>query len=203
MPHDPRWAKVRETEHYLLDWLHRFKSYNKGIHIGFGTPSRAPQIFLDAFQTTLAFKTTSYEDVHVICNSLQFLPDRLVHSRERHDNYQIEFLKTQPSDMFILKRVDIPNAFPVRMIQPDLTRTHIGEENELQERIRLFFPAWETPQVVSRVALERYSHDVTNRKKDVLEEAILNFYSFLLQNNTSDEKVFCRTDSESGWKETN
>jgi len=154
-PHDPHSPKVRETEHYLLDWIRRFKFYNKGVHISFGTPSRAAPILLDAFQTALAFKITSYEDVRAIANSLQFLPDRLVHSRERHDNYQIEFLKTQPDDMFILKRVDIPNAFPVRMARPDFTQTHIGEVNELQARLRLFFPTWEVPQVVSRVALER------------------------------------------------
>jgi hypothetical protein len=110
---------------------------------------------LDAFQTTFAFKIASYEDVHVICNSLQFLPDRMVHSRERHDNYQIEFLKTQPTDICILKRVDIPNAFPVCILPPDFARTHIGEVPELQERLRLFFPAWEAPQLISRVALER------------------------------------------------
>ena len=162
LPHDPRSVKVRETEHYLLDWIRHFKSYNKGIQISLGTPSRAPQIILDAFQTTLAFKITSYEDVHAICNSLQFLPDRMVHLRERHDNYQIEFLKTQPGDICILKRVDIPNAFPVRILPPDFARTHIGEVPELQERVRLFFPAWEAPQLISRVALERNfrGHDI-------------------------------------------
>ena len=138
-----------------IDWIRRFKSYSKGVHISFGTPFRAAPILLDAFQTTLAFKITSYEDIQAITNSLQFLPDRLVHSRERHDNYQIEFLKTQPDDMFILKRVDIPNAFPVRMVRPDFTKTHIGEVNELQDRLRLFFPTLEVPQAISHVALER------------------------------------------------
>ena len=155
MPHNPFSAKARDTEHYLLDWLHRFKSYNKGIHISFHTPSRAAQIILDAFPTTLAFKITSEENVKAIGNSLQFLPDRLVHSRERHDNYQVEFLKTMPSDICILKRADVLNAFPVRMMPPDFAQTHIAEVNELQDRVRLFFPAWEAPKILSRVALER------------------------------------------------
>ncbi len=155
MPHNPFSAKARDTEHYLLDWLQRFKTYNKGLHFSFQTPSRAPPILLNAFPTTLAFKITSEEDVKAIGNSLQLLPDRLVHSRERHDNYQVEFLKTMSSDMCILKRADFPNPFPIRIMPPDFTRTHLAEVSELQERVQLFFPTWEAPQVISRVALER------------------------------------------------
>lgn len=175
MPHNPFSAKVRDTEHYLLDWLHRFKTYNKGIHISFHTPSRASQIILDAFPTTLTFKITSQDDVKVIANSLQFLPDQLVHSRERrHDNYQIEFLKTLPADMCILKRTDVPNAFPVQIIPPDFAQTHIADVEELQDRVRLFFPTWRAPQIISHVALERNfsGHDVllAQRILSLLEE---------------------------------
>ena len=155
MLHDPRSPKVRDTEHYLLDWVQRFKSYNKGLHLSLGTPSRVPPVILDAFQTVLAFKITSRDDVQIISNLLQFLPDRLVHSRERHDNYQVEFLKTQPSDLFILKRADIPNAFPVHQTCSNLTKTHIWGESELQDRLTLFFPDWQAPRLIPRVGLER------------------------------------------------
>jgi len=163
MLHDPRSAKVRDIEHYLLDWVQQFRSHQKGIHLSFGSPARAPLVLLNTFHTIVTFKITSYEDVQVISNLLQFLPDRLVHSRERHDNYQVEFLKTQPSDLFILKRADIANAFPVRMVLPDFSKTHIGAVEELQDRVRLFFPSWNAPQAISRVALER-----SFRGKDVI-----------------------------------
>jgi len=109
---------------------------------------------LNVFQTVLALRTAAWEDLKIVKNLLQFLPDSLVHSRERHCNYQVEYLKTLPLNTLILKRGDIPNAFPVQIHSLNIKDTHIWSDAEIQERLHNLFPGWQEPIPEERTVIE-------------------------------------------------
>ncbi len=154
-PIDPYHPKIREIEPYFLDWIRRFRENGLGLHLSIQIPGRIPVTILNSFKTILAHQITSFQDIKVIRDLLQFLPDRMVHSNLRHDNYQVEYLKTLPGDIFILKRPDISNAFPVRLLKFDFSITHRWDVMELQDRIHLVFPEWVRPQPVPRTLIEK------------------------------------------------
>ena len=157
----PDLYKSREIEPYLLDWTRRFRRAGIGLHLSVQTPSRFPRDVLNPFQTIISHKVTAWEDVKLMSNLLQLLPDRLVHSRERLNNYQEEYLKTLPLNTFILKRSDINNAFPVQTIPFDLSGTHLWDSEEIQERLRITYPGWQRPDQEIRSVLEmNFGRDV-------------------------------------------
>jgi hypothetical protein len=153
-PLDPQLFKVKESEPYLHHLLRRIREHGLGLHLNLKDPSRLPLVLLNSIQTILAHQTTAYHELRLLRDLLQFLPDRLVHSDRRHDNYQVDYLKTLAADRFILKRVDIPNAFPVRVSRLDLSETHIPSDQELQDRLRALIPGWDAPAVQPRSLLE-------------------------------------------------
>lgn len=153
--------KSREIEPYLLDWTRRFRRAGIGLHLSVQTPSRFPRDVMNPFQTIISCKVTAWEDVKLMSNLLQLLPDRLVHSRERLNNYQEEYLKTLPLNTFILKRSDINNAFPVQTLPFDLSETHLWDSAEIQERLRITYRGWQRPDLEIRPVLEmNFGRDV-------------------------------------------
>ncbi len=155
MPIDGNAYRSSDIERYLLDWLARFQQGNIGLHLGLQFPSRYPKVAMNYFQTILSHRITPWEDLKIISNLLQLLPDRLVHSRERKNNYQEEFLKTLPSNILILKRSDLTNAFPVQLSEQTIFRdTHVWTSQEIQNRINALSPAWNPPDIVPKTVLE-------------------------------------------------
>ncbi|MFX1295366.1 MAG: hypothetical protein ACFFD2_11030 [Promethearchaeota archaeon] len=155
VPLDPKFYKTRETEQYFLDWVRRLKRNNIGLHLSIQIPSRFPTIILNTFKTILAHQITAYEDVKITRNLLQFLPDQMVHSNLRHDNYQVEYLKTLTPNMYILKRVDIPNAFPVQIPEFNFSGTHVWTSTEIQSRIASTFSGWSEPPSMEKTTIEK------------------------------------------------
>ena len=151
---DPTIYKSREVHHHLRDWIKRFNQYGIGLHLSMQSPSLFPPTMLNVFQIVLAHRITAWEDLKIVKNLLHFLPDSLVHSRERHDNYQMEYLKTLPLNTFILKREDILNAFPVQIHKMNIKDTRVRSDIEVQERLRNIFSEWQEPIPEERTVIE-------------------------------------------------
>lgn len=154
-PLNPYSYRSNESEQYLMEWGHRFRQCGLGLHLSMKTPSRFPIVILNNFSNILALKTNSYQDIKVVRDLLQFLPDRMVHSNQRHDNYQVEFLKTLPNNTLILKRNDIPNAFPIQITPTDFTNTHLWSEQELRVRLHQIYPNWIEPIKIAQTIIEQ------------------------------------------------
>jgi len=152
---DPQYYKVREIEIYLRDWFQQLKGNNIGIHLSLATPSRFPSFILNTFETLLAHQIISYQDIRVVRDLLQFLPDRMVHSTQRHDNYQIEYLKTLPSNRLIMKRIDIANAFPMDVPKFEFSVSQLWDSEAIQARIRAHFSDWSHPVQIAHTLLEQ------------------------------------------------
>ncbi len=158
-PLDSYTSKMRDMEHYGLDWFRRFRASHVGLHLSINNPSRFPAIFLNFFRTFLVHRITAYEDIKLVRDLLQFLPDQVVHTKElRHDNYEVEFLKGLPPSMIFLKRADIPNAFPVQLTPANLAATHLWTAEELESRLHATFPDWAPPTPEAQTTLDRDFH---------------------------------------------
>jgi len=153
-PLDPQYYKARELEPYFLDWVYRFHEDKLGLHLNLQNPSRVPPIILNSFKTILAYKITSFENLRIVRDLLQLFDDRVVHSRNRHHNHQVEYLQTLPNNQLLMKRADLTNTYPVQISPLDFANTHIWTPEELRARLKLTFH-WEPPKQGPRTVLER------------------------------------------------
>jgi len=156
VPFDPQLTKVRELEPHWIDWIQQFQHVPLGLHLNLQSPAGFPLTLLNSFKTILTHRTTAWNDLRVLRDLLQLLPDNVVHSRQRHDNYQIEYLKTLEIQTLLLKRPDIPDAFPVKVQTTHLERTHPCTNEDVQNRLDHLFPHRTTLHQPARTMLERH-----------------------------------------------
>lgn len=156
VPLDPLTQTARDAEQYLLDWVRRFRDQEVGLHLSIQAPSRFSKGILNAFQNVIAHRTKPDEDVQKLRDLLQLLPNHVVLSQGvRHDNWNSQYLKTLPDGFVFLKRHDIDHGFPVRIAALDLTWTHLWSSEEIEARLRKFFPGWLPPAPDKRPLLLR------------------------------------------------
>jgi len=162
MPHDPQTPEARNAEQYLLEWIRDFRDYDGGLHLSLQTPSRFSKVLLNNIPNILAHRTASYEDNKYLQDVLQFLPPQMVLNREvRHDNWEPDYLKELPRDLLIMKHPNINNGFPIHLTALNFSLTHLCSPEEIQTRLKQFFPEWVAPAPDTRTVLERdFGRDV-------------------------------------------
>ena len=166
---EPHNYKTQQQRSYFLEWVQRFRQNNVGLHLSLQALSHFPPEALHNIQTVLAHKITPYNDVQIMRDLLQLLPERIVHSRKaRHANHQIEYLKNLPTNQIILKRPDITRPFTVIIMGLDFRNTHVWTPEEIRARVKRILPGFIMPEPDQRPLLERDFPRNTKIVRDLL-----------------------------------
>ncbi|MFX0139302.1 MAG: hypothetical protein ACFFDN_37020, partial [Candidatus Hodarchaeota archaeon] len=92
------------------------------------------------------------------------------YSEKRKYQYHYEYLRVIEEGQALLNRPDVKSCFPIIFDYLDFDETHILEDEEIKERLKMFYPDWDFGPIFvpERSAIERSFHQYSEHVKNIL-----------------------------------
>jgi len=159
----------------MLNWIDTLRKNDIGIHISIQYPTLILSQILSNFQNIIVHRTHSFEESKALRSllNMSFRPKEdgsAAYSEKRKYQYQYEFLRVMEDNTALFNRPDTKACFPIVFDYLDFDKTHILEDHEIQRRLTLFYPDWDTTpiQTPEKSAIERNFRQYSENIKEIL-----------------------------------
>lgn len=158
----------------MLSWIEILRSNDIGLHVSVQYPSLILPQILNSYQNVFVHKTNSFDESQALRSilNMSFRPreEGTEYSEKRKYQYQYEYLRVLEEGHALIKRPDIKACFPMIFDYLDFDKTHLLGDEEIQHRLKMFYPDWDLGQIVmpEKSSLEREFHKYAEQVKNIL-----------------------------------